>query len=71
MIKLNYILNLDIKQQSINFFFFFFYILLFVLLTELVINLILLTELGQLSGVAAILRFPIPDDDEDSEEEEG
>ena len=30
---------------------------------------ILLTELGQLSGVAAILRFPIPDDDEDSEEE--
>lgn len=26
-------------------------------------------QLGQLSGVAAILRFPIPDDDEDSEEE--
>lgn len=28
-----------------------------------------LSELGQLSGVAAILRYPMPDEDEDSDEE--
>ncbi len=28
----------------------------------------LLTELGQLSGVAAILRFPLPEIDEDSQD---
>ena len=32
--------------------------------------LVCFAELGQLSGVAAILRFPIPDNDEDDESDE-
>ena len=29
----------------------------------------LLSELGQLSGVAAILRYPMPDEDDESDED--
>lgn len=36
-----------------------------------IIELLFVVELGQLSGVAAILRYPMPDLDEDQDETSG